>query len=63
MNIMKSVKKDTIVFDGNDCFEKMVVWLSSLKGEPSKVKQTVEYSLQLTAHNRSGFDTWIFLII
>ena len=30
-------KKDTIVFDRNDCIEKTIVWLSGLVGEPSKV--------------------------
>ena len=30
-------KKDTIVFEGECCFEKLMVWLSGLKGEPRKV--------------------------
>ena len=30
-------------------------------GEERKVKKTVEYKLQLHAHNGSGFDSWVVL--
>ena len=55
-------RKDTIVFDGDDCIEKALDYLLKLKGEERKVNnKIVEYNLQLHAHNGSGFDTWIIL--
>ena len=54
--------KDTIAFDGDKCVEKALDFCLKLKGEERKVKnKIVEYSLQLHAHNGSGFDTWIIL--
>ena len=57
-------RKDTIVFDGDDCIEKALDYLLKLKGEERKVNNNnkiVEYNLQLHAHNGSGFDTWVIL--
>ena len=55
-------RKDTIVFDGDDCIEKALDYLLKLKGEERKVNnKIVEYNLQLHAHNGSGFDTWVIL--
>ena len=55
-------QKSTNFFDGNDCIEKMMVWLSGLKGEPTKIiGSIVEYNLQLKAHNGSWFDKWVVL--
>ena len=55
-------KKDIIVFDGNDCIEKMMVSLSGLKGEPRKVvTKIVKYNMQLIEHNGSGFDICVVL--
>ena len=56
-------RKDTIVFDGDDCIEKALDHLLKLKGDERKTinNKIVEYNLQLHAHNGSGFDTWIIL--
>ena len=59
---LKKCRKDTIAFDGDDCFSKALDFCLKLKGEERKVKnKIVEYNLQLHAHNGSGFDTWIVL--
>ena len=54
-------KKDTIAFDGVNCVEKALHFCLKLKGEDYKDNRgkVLEYNLQLHAHNRSGFDTWI----
>ena len=56
-------KKDTIVFDGDNCVEKALDFCLKLKGEERKTvnNKIVEYNLQMHAHNGSGFDTWIIL--
>ena len=57
-------KKDTIVFDGDDCIEKSLDFFLKLKGEERRTSlniKIVEYNLQLHAHNGSGFDTWVIL--
>ena len=55
-------KKDTIVFDGDNCVEKALDFCLKLKGDARKVNnKIVEYNLQMHAHNGSGFDTWIIL--
>ena len=57
-------RKDSIAFDGDNCVDKALYFCLKLKGEERKVKnKVVEYTLQLHAHNRSGFDTWIILNI
>ena len=59
---LDNCRKDTIVFDGDDCIEKALDYLLKLKGEERKVNnKIVEYNLQLHAHNGSGFDTWVIL--
>ena len=57
-------RKDTIVFDGDDCIEKALDFCLKLKGEERRTSlnnKIVEYNLQMHAHNGSGFDTWIIL--
>ena len=57
-------RKDTIVFDGDDCIEKALDFCLKLKGEERRTSlnnKIVDYNLQLHAHNGSGFDTWIIL--
>ena len=55
-------KKDTLVFDGDNCVSIALDFLLKLKGEERKVKnRIVEANLQLHAHNGSGFDAWIIL--
>ena len=57
-------RKDTIVFDGNDCIEKALDFCLKLKGEERRTSlnnKIVEYNLQMHAHNGSSFDTWIIL--
>ena len=56
-------RKDTIVFDGDNCINNALDYLLKLKGEERKTinNKIVEYNLQLHAHNGSGFDTWIIL--
>ena len=59
--LQKSIK-DTIAFIGDDCINNALDCLIKFKGDERKVNNTiVEYSLQLHAHNGSGFDTWIIL--
>ena len=57
-------KKNTIVFDGDDCVEKALDFCLKLKGEERRSSlnnKIVEYNRHLHAHNGSGFDTWIIL--
>ena len=57
-------RKDTIVFDGDNCIEKALDFCLKLKGEERRTSlknKIVEYNLQLHAHSGSGFDTWIIL--
>ena len=57
-------RKDTIVFDGNDCIEKALDFCLKLKGEERRTSlnnKIVEYNLQMHAHNGSSSDTWIIL--
>ena len=56
-------RRDTIVFDGDECINNALDYLLKLKGEERKTAKNkiVEYNLQLHAHNGSGFDTWIIL--
>ena len=59
---MKKCKKDTFVFDGDYCIIKALEILSKVKGEEQKGKyKSVEYNIQLHAHNGSGFDRKIIL--
>ena len=60
---LEKCKQDTIVFDGEDCIDKALDYCLKLKGEERKTanNKVVEYSLQLHAHNGSGFDNWIIL--
>ena len=60
---LEKCRKDTIVFDGDDCIEKALNFCLKLKGEERKTvnNKVVEYNLQMHAHNGSGFDTWIIL--
>ena len=54
------IKKDTLLFENDDCSTKALDFLIKFKGQERKVKnKIVEYNLQLHAHNGSGFDTWI----
>ena len=53
---------DTSSFEGDDCVGKPLDFLLEFKGEERRVdNKTVEYNLQLDAHNGSGFGTWIIL--
>ena len=57
-------KKDTIVFDGDNCVSNALDFCLRLKGEERRTSlnnKIVEYNLQLHAHNGSGFDTWIII--
>ena len=57
-------RKDTIVFNGDDCIEKALDFCLKLKGEERRTSlnnKIVEYNLQLHADNGSGLDTWIIL--
>ena len=59
---LEKSRKDTIAFDGDNCFEKTLDFCLKLKREERKVKnEIVEYNLQLHAHYGSGFDTWIII--
>ena len=50
-------KKDTILFDGDNCLRNAWDFCLKLKAEKRKVKnKIVENSLQLHAHKGSGFD-------
>ena len=62
--VLGKCKKDTFVFDGDDCNNNALVFCLKLKGEERKVKnKIVDYNLQLHAHNGSGFNFWIVLNI
>ena len=53
---------DTIAFAGDNCIGNALDFCLKIKGEERKVKnKTVEFNLQMHAHNGSGFDTWIVL--
>ena len=56
-------RRDTIVFDGDNCIDNALDYLLKLKGEERKTvnNKKVEYNLQMHAYNGSGFDTWIIL--
>ena len=59
--LQKSIK-DTTAFIGDDCINNALDYLLKFKGDERKLNnKSVEYSLQLHAHNGSGFDTWIIL--
>ena len=66
---LEKCKKGTIVCDGDNCVTNALDFGLKLKrGETKGSKnETLEYNLQLHAHNGSGFDTWkvlkIFLVI
>ena len=56
-------KKDTIVFDGDNCINIALDFCLKLKREERKTSnnKNFEFNLHLRAHNGSGFDTWIIL--
>ena len=55
-------KKDTLVFEDDDCINKALDFCLKITGEERKVQnKNFEYNLQLHAHNGSGFGTWIIL--
>ena len=59
--LQKSID-DTIAFAGDNCIGNALDFCLKFKGEERKVKnKIVDYSLQLHAHNGSGFDTWSVL--
>ena len=59
--LQKSIK-DTIAFAGDNCIGNALDFCLKFKGDERKVKnKSVEYNVQLHAHNGSGFDTWIVL--
>ena len=59
---IEKCKKDTTVYDEQDCFTKALYFVLKIEGEERKYKnRIVEYNLQLHAHNGSGFDTLIKL--
>ena len=60
---IEKCKKDTIVFDGDNCIINALDFSLKFKGEEQEIssKKIVEYNLQLRAHNGSEFDTWIIL--
>ena len=59
---LKKSIKDVIAFAGDICINNALDFCLKLKGEERKVlNKILEYNLQLQAHNRSGFDTWIIL--
>ena len=60
---IEKYRKDTIVFDGDNCVEKALDFCLKIKGEERRTvnNKIVEYNLQMHAHNGSGFDTWIIL--
>ena len=61
---LKKSINDTFSFEGDNCIGDVLDFLKKFKGEERKIKnKIVEYNLQLHAHNGSGFDTWIILII
>ena len=59
---IEKCKKDTLVFDGDNCVGNALDFLLKFREEERKVNnKTVEYNLQTQAQNGSGFDTWIIL--
>ena len=58
---IEKCRKDTLVFDGDNCVGTALDFLLKFKGEPRKFinKKIIEDNLQLHAHNGSGFDTWV----
>ena len=60
---LEKCKKDTIVFDGDNCVIHALDFCLKLKREKRITgnNKNVEYHLQLHIHNGSGFDTWIVL--
>ena len=59
---LEKCRKDTIVFDDDDCVEKPLDFCLKLKGEERRVKnKIVEYNLQMHAQNGSGLDAWTIL--
>ena len=51
------------MFDGDNCVNNALDFCLKLKEDERKTinNKTVEYNLQLHAHNGSGFDIWIVL--
>ena len=59
---IEKCKKDTIVFDGEQCVGTALDFVSKLKGDERKVKnRIVEYNLQINAHDGISFDSRIVL--
>ena len=59
---LKKSINDTISFSGDNCIGNALDFLLKFKGEERKVNdKTVEYNLQMHAHNGSGFDTYVIL--
>ena len=58
---IEKCRKDTLVFDGDNCVGTALDFFLKFKGEPCKFfnNKTVGDNLQLHAHNGSGFDTWV----
>ena len=56
-------KRDTIAFDGDNCFEIALDFCLKLKKEEREDNKNkiLENNLQLHAHNGSGFHTWMVL--
>ena len=54
-------KKDSFVFDSDNCTKNVLDFLIELKGEEDKFKKIFEYNLHFHAHGGSSFDTWIIL--
>ena len=61
---IQKCKKDTLVFDGDDCTSNAVDLFLKLKKEERKTIniKIVENNLQIYAHNGNVFDSWIILI-
>ena len=57
---IEKCKKETLVFDGDNCVGSEIDFLIKFKIELRKFvnNRNVEYNLQLHAHDGSGFDTW-----
>ena len=61
---LENCKKDTLVFDGDNCISNALDFFLKLKREEKRTSlnnKIFQYNLQLHAHNGSGFDTWIIL--
>ena len=60
---IENCKKDTLVFDGDNCVSNALDFCLKVKGEERKTIniKILEYNLQSHTHNGSGFDTWIIL--